>query len=119
MGRVDVDKYLAKSFDLAHYNCWHLLREVWLELTGVDLGDRTPERITTNSLMRRFDTDVPTFQELAAPEDPSMVLMLRRGVIPHVGVYLRGRVLQMTSTGASYMLPEQACLGFDRVRYFR
>ena len=116
---IDVDKYLSRTFDLAEYNCWHCLREVWLELTGEDLGDRTPERITRATLVGRFETDVPAFRELAGPEEPSIVLMTRRGVVPHVGAYFGGRILQMTSSGASYMPPATACAGFERVGYYR
>jgi len=116
---LDIDKYLSRSYDLANYNCWHLLREAWLELTGNDLGDRTPDRITKAALVGRFDTDVPAFVELPAPEDPSLMLMTRRGTVPHVGLFYRGRVLQMLSSGASYTIPATACAGFEQVRYFK
>lgn len=118
-GRVDVDSYLAWTFDLARRNCWHMLRAVWIDLTGEDLGDRTPERITTAALIGRFDTDVPAFRELPGPGEPSIVLMTRRGMVPHVGAHFGGRVLQMTAAGASYMPPALACVGFERVGHYR
>lgn len=117
--RIDVDKYLSWSFHLAERNCWHMLRAAWLDLTGQDLGDRTPELITKSALLGRFETDVPAFRLLDGPEDPSIVLMTRRGVVPHVGAFFGGRILQVTPAGASYLPPAQACVGFELVRYYR
>lgn len=117
-GRPDVDSYLARTFDLARYNCWHMLRDVWMDLTGRDLGDRTPERISTEALLCRFDSDVPQFRELMWPRDPCIVLMTRPAVVPHVGAFFNRRVLQMTSSGASFMPLEVATAGFERARYF-
>lgn len=119
MARFSVDPYLNRRFDLANYNCWHLVREVWQELTGVDLGDRTPAHITAATLRGKFDTDVPAFQELPGPVDPSLVLMTRGGAVPHVGVFIAGRILQMSPGGASYTLPHVAGAGFERLRYYR
>ena len=116
---LEVDRYLARRFDLARSNCWHLLRDAWMELTGRDLGDRTPERITTAALIGRFDTDVPSFERLDAPAEPSIVLMRSPGAVPHVGVYHRGRVLQMTARGASYVSLEAATAGFRDVEFYR
>lgn len=114
-----VDDYLARTFDLATSNCWHLVRDAWRDLTGVDLGERTPERLTVWAITRRFEADAPTFEELARPCEPCIVLMTHPGTVPHVGVFTRGRVLQMTQLGASYMPLRVACLGFTRVRFLR
>lgn len=115
---IDVDSYLSKTFHIKRYNCWHLLRDAWLDLTGDDLGERTPEQLSQASLVGRFDTDVPTFRLLNKAQDPSLVLMERRGVIPHVGVFFGGRILQITNSGPSYMPPQAATLGFETVRYY-
>jgi hypothetical protein len=119
MGRLDVDRYLARRFDLARQNCWHLVRDGWLELTGRDLGDRTPELLTAAALRGRFDSDVPAFEELPSPAEPSIVLMRRPRAVPHVGLYYRARVLQMTPRGASYLPLPAAIAGFPDVRFYR
>lgn len=117
--RFTVDPYLSRVYDLAQMNCWHMLRDAWLDLTGQDLGDRTPERITSASLIGRFDTDVPAFTKLDGPDSPCIVLMRSPGVVPHVGLFLRGKVLQMTKSGASYMPLPTARAGFDEVGFYR
>lgn len=117
--RLNVDSYLARRFDLARQNCWHLVRDAWLELTGNDLGDRTPERITTAALMGRFDTDVPAFQLLAEPADPCIVLMRSPRAVPHVGIFHKRRVLQMTARGASFVPLDVATAGYSDVSFYR
>ncbi len=117
--RLNVDSYLARRFDLATMNCWHVTRDAWLELTGRDLGDRTPERITTAALLGQFDSDVPAFERLDGPASPSIVLMRAPGVVPHVGVLWGRRVLQMNSRGPSYVPLATATSGFRDVSFYR
>lgn len=118
--KLNVDSYLARRFDLATQNCWHLARDAWLELTGVDLGDRTPETISAATLMQRFDSDVPVFEKLAKPVDPCLVLMRRPGLVPHVGVFYRGRILQMTrKRGACFEPLHHATAGFTDVGFYK
>lgn len=115
---LSVDTYLARRFDLVRQNCWHVLRDGWLELTGVDLGDRTPVRITTAALVGRFDSDVPVFQELERPADPCIVLMRHPGMVPHVGLYWKRRVLQMAANGPSYLPIAAATAGYPKVGFY-
>lgn len=117
MRPLSVDRYLAWRFHLRKSNCWHIVRAGWLELTGNDIGDRTPATITAATLNRTFDVDVPTFRKLADPISPCIVLMVQRGAVPHVGLYYRGRVLQMTMRGASYMPLGPATAGY-RVEFY-
>lgn len=119
MSALNVDHYLAWRFDLVKRNCWHLTQAAWLDLTGNDLGDRTPDRITAATLSGRFDTDVPEFTRLPAAADPCIVLMRAPGSVPHVGVFYRGRVLQMTSGGASFLPLPVATRGYPSVEFYR
>ena len=116
--KLNVDAYLARRFNLARQNCWHVLRDAWLELTGVDLGDRTPDRISTAALVGRFTSDVPAFQKLEAPAEPSIVLMRHPGLVPHVGLHWRRKVLQMASHGPSYLPLHMATAGYPDVGFY-
>lgn len=115
---LNYEPYLRRRFDLKTQNCWHMLRDAWLELTGRDLGDRTPEQITAKALAGRFATDVPEFFEIGRPASPCIVLMRRIGAVPHVGLYYRGSVLQMTARGASYIPLSRATAGFHDVGFY-
>lgn len=110
--KLNVDSYLTRRFDLARQNCWHTLRDAWLELTGTDLGDRTPEHLSLAALVGRFNSDVPTFRQLPAPAEPSIVLMRQPGQVPHVGLYWKRRVLQMARSGPSYLPLHMATAGY-------
>ncbi len=116
---IDVDSYLARRYHLKRYNCWHMACDAWRDLTGQDLGDRTPEIITRAALIGRFDSDVPNFERIADPESPCLVLMRNPGTVPHVGVFMANKILQMTHNGASFTRPEIATLGFRDVGYYR
>lgn len=120
MPRLRIDAYLARRFDIVTQNCWHVARDAWFELTGTDLGDRTPEKVTRKALLGRFESDVPTFTKLDGPDDPCIVLM-RDGVevVPHVGIFYRGKVLQMAHSGVSYLPLHLARSDFDSVEFYR
>lgn len=112
-------QYLDRRFSLQDYNCWDFTREVWLDLTGRDLGRRTPEVMTKDALLGRFRDGQLEFTEIAAPREPCLVLMEQRGAVPHVGVFTRGGLLQLRSTGVSHLPLSSACLGYRNVRYFQ
>ena len=118
MGRLSVDRYLAWRFHIVRCNCWAPVRAGWLELTGVDLGELTPADISTDALKARFDSQRPRFRLLERPADPSIVLMMTPGMIPHVGLYHRRKVLQMTEGGGSYMPLATATAGWRKVEFY-
>ena len=116
----DPNHYLGRRFDLARQNCWHVARDAWMDLTGRDLGDRTPERLSRAALTGRFDHDVPAgFELLPGPAEPCLVLMTRPSEVPHVGVFTRGRILQMQPGGVTFLPVGRATVGFVEVGYYR
>lgn len=116
--KLEIDPYLARRFDLASQNCWHVLRDAWLELTGTDLGDRTPDRISRAAMSQRFDTDVPAFQKLDVPASPCIVLMKHATSVPHVGLYWKRKVLQMGPNGPSFLPLYSAVAGYTQVGFY-
>lgn len=118
--QVYSDDYMSRKFDLRTSNCWHLVRDVWRDMTGDDLGDLTPENVDTAALgtaMTRAAAS-PRFDRLARPEVPCIVLMHRRGQTPHVGVLLRWKVLHIRPSGVQHQWLSDVELEFDRVEYF-
>lgn len=116
---LNVDSYLTWRYHRQHSNCWHLLRAAWLDLTGEDLGDRTPEVATQQALIARVDSEAPKFARLDRPEEPCIVLMRSPGAVPHVGVFVRRRVLQASARGASFLPLAAARQGFHSVEFYR
>lgn len=115
---MNIDAYLMRR-PAPGENCWHAVQMIWLDLTGEDLGDRTPERIAKEALLQRFDTDVRGFTDQGGPVDPSIALMRSPGVVPHVGVYMRGKVLQLWGGRYSFLSLSLARAGWNEVRFYR
>ncbi len=116
------DDLLTKRFDIRTYNCWDLTREVWLRLTGQDLG--SPELIyyTRDEFHDVVEAWEGTrFREIKDPQDPCISLMLRPRTMPHVGVFLGRRdrrVIHIRRAGVQVQPVEVASLGFTTVRYY-
>lgn len=111
-----VDPYLARRGE--PNKCWDLVREAWLEITGHDIGDRTPRRPTMREMIERFDREEREFVRLPEPATPSIVLMRRARLIPHVGLFWLGRVLHMTEVGVHYERLADATRGFDQIGFY-
>lgn len=114
-----VDKYLNKRFNLHHYNCWDLVREVMIELTGKDIGDRTPNPPTALSRIRKFNDEEKDFIKLDKPESPCIVLFKRKKGIPHVGVFWKNKVLHLPETGAKYQPLNIVAVTFTDIGFYK
>lgn len=120
MRNVYVDDYLSRRFDLKRYNCWHLVREVWADMTGTDLGDLTPASRLAGALRDAADdaADGPGFQRLERAESPCIVLLRRRRDMPHVGALIRGRLLHITCQGVRYQDIADVADQFETVEFY-
>lgn len=114
-----VDPYLARKYVIGEYTCSEFARDVWLDLTGDDIGERlrllhvaaTDRRITAG--------DYKTFQRLPEAASPCIALLRRPRTVPHMGVYLRRRILHLNGLGAFFQTPRIALMGFKTVSYYR
>lgn len=119
MNAVDTDEFLTRTYSEGTYNCMHFAAELWLALTGVDIQDRLNEVLhgpLAGRVIGRRTHDV--FRPLDEPQEPCLVLMQHTRRVPHVGVYLRERVMHLGDrrTGVQLMPLCVATLGFSRVR---
>lgn len=110
------DDLYRRRFDLTTYNCWDLVREVWLRLTGQDLGSLDPRRGKQLAVAWAGTR----FTQLPGPKEPCIVLMQRDRLMPHVGVLTRGGVLHIKGAGGVQHQPLCiASLGFQTVGFFQ
>lgn len=124
-----MNSYEHVKFDWMTYNCGHFTREVWLELTGVDLGLRMPERITREAICKAFllgEADVlgrKLVCEIWTPVDPCLVMLRRTPLdVPHCGVFVEGALLHLPKNGNVRHQPLEEAIqegGFRIIRYFR
>ena len=114
-----VDNYLPKVHNMEDYNCWDFIREVWLELTDEDIGFRTPKNVTRKAMKEKFAREEADFTQIDTPIDPCIVLFKRHRVLPHVGIFVRGKVLHLPEhSHAKYEKLEIASLGFKEVGFY-
>jgi len=117
--RTSVNEYLGKVYDARKYNCFHLAAEVWADLTGQDLikayGDAIRDGLEARRLNRQL---VSGLREIPKPQDPCIVVLQNPRETPHIGVYLRGRVLHIREhQGVRFEPIFFAQFGFKTTRY--
>lgn len=115
---MSVDRFLNRTYHRDEYNCAHFAAEVWAYETGDDIGAAltgflAPMRDRQADWSLRRD-----LRALAFPVSPCLVLMRRPRTTPHVGVYLRDRVLHITESGVVFQPLEIATLGFKVVGFY-
>jgi hypothetical protein len=119
MRPVVSDDYMGRRFDLKRYNCWSLVRDVWRDMTGLDLGDLTPRRAGLGALQAAA-TDASAgsaFERLQTPA-PACIVLLEGRDMPHVGVLLRGKLLHMTPAGVRHEYLAYVARDFASVEYY-
>jgi hypothetical protein len=115
---MSVDKYLDRTFDRSRYNCLDFVREVWLDLTGIDLASKLMGVFGCPSERTPSRKHFRAFREISNPGDMCLVYMESPKTAPHIGVFIRGRVLHLHERGVEYLPVDIAARGFKRVRYY-
>lgn len=114
-----MDPYLSRVYQKGLYTCLEFTVEVWKDLTGEDIGDRLRILHMASADRRITPSDLRHFLRLPAPTSPCIALMRRSKAVPHMGVFLRGRILHLNEMGASFQTPPFAGLGFKTATYYR
>lgn len=106
------------EFDLQHWNCWHFCQQFWKELSGNDLGNLAPARMSTLNVEQAVQNSQVGFEKLLAPRDPCIVLAIRPNTMPHVGVYHQGRIVHAKSSGVRNDPISLFKMGFSELHYY-
>jgi hypothetical protein len=114
-----VDSYLGRQYDQSKYNCWHFVCDVWKDLTNVELVPDNMSPWQLDHLHGLVVKRAQQLQRLPSAESPCLVLMLRKRIAPHIGVFHNGRVLHLNSRGAAYAPLHHATAGFPTVEYYK
>jgi hypothetical protein len=116
---VSIDAFFHRKYNRQTYNCAHFVCDVWESLTGESLAHklggllRPPKTRHASFDLRR------QFKRLEAPESPCVVLMQRRGSQPHVGIFVRGRVLHIHEMGVEFQPTDVASRGFEKIGFYK
>lgn len=100
------------------YNCAHFLCDAWEAETGQDIRGTMACFLGLPGARTAGLGLVRTLRSLPGPVDPCVVLMRRRGAVPHVGLYTRRSVLHLTDLGPIRQLIKVASLGYDSTRFY-
>jgi len=109
---MSIDVYLDRKYQRLSYNCYHFVSEVLCDLTGVNLIDQ-------KSLhgYRLFKAFANQFVEIPKPENLCIVIFQRPRSVPHVGLFIRGNVLHIKSSGVEYQPLHVVKIGYTSVRF--
>lgn len=113
-----INNLLRKKFDMRTYNCWHFTRDAWLALTGHDLGDRMSAVALPSAMIEKIEEQVKTLTEIEQPQSPCIVVFSGPRVVPHIGVFYDGKLLQIGKEGATYAPLHVTARHFPEARYY-
>lgn len=116
MALDSVDRFLFAR-RTPSYDCLDFAADVWEAHTGENIRDRLADLLSHHG--RRIGDARLQFERLPGPQDPCLVVLHSGRSDPHVGVYLRGRVLHLLGRSPEFTEPDIAARGFTKVRYFR
>jgi len=117
---LDTNKYLSRCFDQRFYNCFDFVREIWLELTSVDLECQTKDQcIDPVELNERALGVSNKLRRLSFLEDPCLILFQRPRLAPHIGVFYTGKVLHLRERGPMYQPLSQITPLYPEMSYYQ
>jgi hypothetical protein len=111
-----VDRWLDRRQTLG-YDCASFARDVWLDLTGLDIGAVARGLLDAQSVGKIPRCAVRSFRELEMPIDPCLVLMRQKRGGVHMGVYIRKNILHLKSNGVEYQPVNVATRLHDTIQY--
>lgn len=112
-----IDKWFGRKYKFNVYTCSDFTRDVWLDLTGVDLAG------VLNGLLEAQDprgirkAHARRFRVLRKPTDPCLLIMQKPGLPAHLAVYIGGDVLQLTQQGVAFLTLKTTTLMAKQFRF--
>ena len=104
---MNLDQFLDRTWTDS-YTCNEFACEVWQHMTGEDLTER----------LTAFLNGTGGFKQLSVPESPCIAMFLRKNADNHVGIFIDGKLLHLTSKGVHYINLE-IIQGFQQPRFYK
>lgn len=105
---ISIDEFLGKVRK-KNYNCADFAAEVWERLT------EKPAKYLVEDWCIESRSRL---QRLNKPIDPCIVIFYQRKLTPHVGIFIRGRVLHLTDVGVEYQPINVTSRTFRNYRFY-
>lgn len=117
---MSIDKYLNRRYNYKTYNCLHFTKDVWLDLTNIDITEKLQGLLEGMICARKISSKtMSSFTKLEKPMSPCIVLMQRPRTTPHVGIYIDGGVLHIKPKGVEFFPVNIASFGFKTVKFYK
>lgn len=116
---MSIDHFFHKRYDRDRYNCAHFVCDVWEHEAGVRIDEALDCFLKPVKERRARQSLRAAFEKLERPESPCIVLMQRKKSTPHVGVFLRGRVLHIHELGVEFQPLDVVSRAFDKVGFYK
>lgn len=108
MNQKSIDLFLNR-IKKPGYNCADFAAEVWEYLTNTSAKYLVADwAIQSRSRLKR----------VVHPINPCIIIMYAKRVNPHVGIFVRGRVLHLTDVGVEFQPIETASRSFRNHRFY-
>lgn len=113
-----IDKFFGRKHHPKTYNCAHFVCDVLAELKSPEMGELLKGFLCAKKDRKILKDDLSKITVLQKPVDLCVVLMQRPKASTHVGIYLKGKVLHLSSQSVQYQPLDVVAFGFKRVRFF-
>lgn len=115
---MSIDIYMGRRYDRRSYNCGHFVADVWMDLTGVDIGPAMSGLVKPTGQGQAILAHLRAFKRITKPISPCIAMLSPPRGQPHVGIFLRGRILHITESGVHFDHIDVACMGFNHARFY-
>lgn len=116
---MSIDHLFNRVYDINTYNCVHFLCEAWKHVTGQNLSHRLEGFLQPASARVFKKSEIKQLTKLEGPADPCIVVLHKPRHSPHVGMFLRGKVLHISALGVQYQPLHVVQIGFNRVSFYQ
>lgn len=116
---MSLDVYFNRSYNVNSYNCAHFVCEVWKGLQGEEIAEKLKGFLCARHDRFASVEELRCVRFLGKPVSPCLVLFQASASTTHVGIWYKGKVLDIGPRGVRYMPLEVASLGYKRVRFFK
>jgi hypothetical protein len=115
---ISIDQFLDRM-PSKQYNCFDFVKEVWAALVNEDVGIKLDKLVGDFASRKVTVSGVKGFKRLKFPQSPCFVVMQRFKLVPHVGIFLDGRILHLKESGVEFQPELVAKRYFQTIRYYR
>lgn len=114
-----VDALFTRSFDDDTYNCAHFVVDAARYLFELDYKDEFLPVMTSVDKRQIVLSSRTSFKRVQRAMDGDVVMLRAGRQTPHVGLFVRGKILHIQRSGVQLQPLHVVEVGFSAVRFYR